>query len=1255
MKFTYVLILFSVLLMGNYLQAQEGIWTQRSERKVADSEIYRTLQFNETKAKRVLEESGGQQVLELPLPDGRNVEFTLSKNQVMAPELAAKFPMIKSFNGISKDGRYSAKVDFNGTALYAAVRTEKGIVYIDPDKRANPAYYKSYYTREYKNSKDQLPVFIEPELPNSGKSVRLQRVLANNRANAVNTVSGSQLRRYRIAIAANSNYSSFHGGTTESVLSAMVTTMNRVNGLYENDLAITMELIADNDQLIFLTAATDPYNGLSDPGDFLNANTTVLNNAVGVNSYDIGHVFTTSSGGVASLGSVCTSRKALGTTGIGSPIGDAFDVDFVAHEIGHQFSGNHTFNGTQGFCGSGGQRVASTAYEPGSGSTIQAYAGICGSDNLQNNSDAFFHAISLEEIIAFSTVGAGNSCATISPSGNTPPTVIVDETVYTIPVNTPFMLAAQGSDVNNDDLTYSWEQFDLGPGGSPDNPVGNAPLFRAFTPTSDSFRIFPRLQNIINGTTIFGEQLPSIEREMNFRVVVRDNNPLGGGIVTGDVKINVEDGEAFTVTSQDATGTSYIGGSTQQVTWNVAGTDDGNIDVANVKISLSTDGGQNFDQVLLESTENDGLAEVRMPEVVTNNARIKVEAVNNIFFNVNSTNFSITQATQADYTIRVNPIPLEVCTPENAIFEVFVDGFGGFNETVSLSIDGLGNDVNIDIGNASLLAGQSTSVTISNTTAIQQSPIMVIINASSPTAGNQTKQVELRVLDGAASGVDLIFPEDNATSVSTLLEFNWADSELADNYNFELATDENFQNIVYSENEIDQSSLILDFELDESVRYFWRVSINNQCGTGGFTTGEFRTEAFETTTASLTNLGLQIIPAVPNTVTSTLTISEDVTVDDINFKGLDISHTYISDLTVVLQSPAGTRVTLFSEICNDEENILTNFDDESFNTVIACPPTGNITYKPQNPLSAFDGESSLGDWILEVSDGASQDGGSLNAWGLEIRSVSRQLALNVNSTGPTEVELSWDVLNTAETITGYEVDAKLAAELSFTKIADVGESASSVIVSDLLPESTYQFRVRPVFGSEVGEYSNVVEILTVPAAPENLSVSLNNLGLLVITWTDNLENGLGFVLETATESAEEFVTLETLSNDESIFVYDDFNSGERLFFRIKAFNESGDSPYSEIVELVISSVSDLLESVNLYPNPGNDMVRLQGVVLSEISTVEISDLTGKSVAVDISREDPTNYVLDTSPLRSGIYLIRLQNGRANKTFRWVKK
>jgi hypothetical protein len=441
-------------------------------------------------------------------------------------------------------------------------------------------------------------------------------------------------------------------------LAAINTTMNRVNGVYERELAVRMELIPNNDLIIYTNGATDPYTN-NDGFAMLGQNQTNLNNVIGNANYDIGHVVSTGGGGIASLGSVCsTNNKARGVTGLGSPIGDVFDIDFVAHEMGHQYRGNHAFNGSGGNC-SGGNRNPSTAYEPGSGITIQSYAGICGADNLQPNSEDYFHRVSLDEMLTFVSTGGGSTCGTTSSTGNTPP-VVATTAAFTIPQLTPFQLSANGSDNDGDTLTYIWEQFDLGAA----NPAGvlvdngTRPIFRNFIPTLDSTRIFPSLRYILNnannvpataplpGTTspnrFTGEVLPSTDRTMNFRVTARDNRAGGGGTNDALTQVTVSTAAGpFRVTSPN-TAVSWEGDSVQTITWDVAGTDVAPVSTSEVVVSFSVDGGLTFP---IESNPfpNTGSVTLIIPNVAgTTRARVRVAAVDNIFFDVSDVDFEIT-------------------------------------------------------------------------------------------------------------------------------------------------------------------------------------------------------------------------------------------------------------------------------------------------------------------------------------------------------------------------------------------------------------------------------------------------------------------------------------------------------------------------------------------------------------------------------------------------------------------------------------
>lgn len=568
-------------------------------------------------------------VLSLPLPDGGFIRFRIVESPIMEPALAAQFPQIRTYNGQGMDDPAATmRCDLSPRGFHAIALSARGAIYVDPyaldEPRACISYYKQNYPREDLSwgcsvlDQDQVRADAFP-----------QQALGH----------GGTLRTYRLAVAATGEYAKFHGGTVERGLAAITTTINRVNAIYQRELAVRLTLVAGQARIIYTDPNNDPYT--NDNGRrLLEENQVNLDAMIGSNNYDIGHVFSTGGGGLASLGSVCSnSRKAMGQTGSPSPVGDPFDVDYVAHEIGHQFGGDHTFNGIAKSCGA--NRSADAAYEPGSGSTIQAYAGICGEQNLQRNTDSYFHVKSLEEITSFITTGGGATCGVPSNTNNTPPAVSAGPE-FIIPARTPFTLNAMGSDRDGHPLTFAWEQYDLGPLSPPDTDDGFRPIFRSFAPQSEASRTFPRLADILANKETYGETLPITTRTLNFQVTARDNQAQGGAIASAATRINVQAGSSpFAVTQPNASIT-WAGGSTETVTWDVANTNTAPINCANVKISLSTDGGNTFPIVLAESTPNDGSQSVLVPNAATTSARIKVEAVGNIFFDIANANFTIT-------------------------------------------------------------------------------------------------------------------------------------------------------------------------------------------------------------------------------------------------------------------------------------------------------------------------------------------------------------------------------------------------------------------------------------------------------------------------------------------------------------------------------------------------------------------------------------------------------------------------------------
>jgi hypothetical protein len=578
--------------------------------------------------------------ISVPRPDSSLAQFRVFESPIMEPELAAQFPDIKTYSGIGIDDP-SATIRFDVTVhgFRAQVLSPNGNYYVDPYFKGQTDYYASY---------SRAGVTRDPDAGGCGCGVCAACQVEAELKGVKEDVSpvtphnfGTQLRTLRLANAATGEYTAYWGGSVAQGQAAIVTAVNRVTGIYEKDLAIRLVLVANNSSLVYTNSATDPYTNNSG-STMLGQNQTTVDSVIGNANYDIGHVFSTGGGGVAGLGVVgTTGSKARGVTGSPAPTGDPFYVDYVAHEMGHQFGASHTFNGTGGSCS--GNRSSSSAYEPGSGTSIMAYAGICGADNVQSNSDSFFHSRSIEQIRSLID---SRAVGTTTNTGNSVPSVAT-ATGFVIPAQTPFELTATGNDSDAANvLSYSWEQRNLGAAvalSAADN--GASPLFRSYNPTTNPTRVFPRLANLLANSVPVGEKLPTLNwSAMNFRVVVRDNSVGGGGVNTANMSMQVvATGAAFEVTSQNSA-TTWAGGSQQSISWNVAGTTASPINAANVDIWLSTDGGNNFSTLLASATPNDGSHTITVPNLSTNLARIKIKATGNVFFDINNINFSVVPA-----------------------------------------------------------------------------------------------------------------------------------------------------------------------------------------------------------------------------------------------------------------------------------------------------------------------------------------------------------------------------------------------------------------------------------------------------------------------------------------------------------------------------------------------------------------------------------------------------------------------------------
>jgi hypothetical protein len=642
-----LLIVFLTILFSNYSIAQSRFWNKISENellvlekleRVSIPSKYKLFSFNLEGFKQQistapLDSSGSDSnvIINFPNSKGEILNYKVYESPIMDEELSNKYPNIKSYTAVGVDD-ITSNIRFSVTlfGLHAmSLSGNDGTFYIDTYTKDLNNYI--VYNRNDIQNSSAFSCMVEDDHEDIVNDLQLNKVLLSN---------DGLFRTYRLAMACTIEYAAFHvnaaglsAGTLSqkkgAVLAAMNVTMTRINGLYERDMSIRMSLIPNNDLIIFIDS--DSFNNTS-ASTLINQSQTVIDATVGFSSYDIGHTVSTGGGGLAQLNSPCTNNKARGITGLSSPVGDPFDIDYVAHEMGHQFGATHTFNNS---CG--GNRTSSTAVEPGSGTTIMAYAGIC-APNIQNNSDAHFHVVSLNQMVNF--VNGNGNCATFISNNNSAP-VINAGLNYTIPFGTAFILKGTATDVDGDALTYCWEQTNNQISTQPPLQINTTgPNFRSVPPSSSPNRFMPNFSEVLQDNLYpTWEVVSDVARTMNFALVVRDNRmPNGGQTERDDMVLTVANAGPFVITSP-ASSVSWVTASSQTVSWNVAGTTTNGINTSNVNILLTTDEGITF-TTLLANTPNDGSQIVVIPNTPHPNCRIMVEPVGNIYYAISS-GFSI--------------------------------------------------------------------------------------------------------------------------------------------------------------------------------------------------------------------------------------------------------------------------------------------------------------------------------------------------------------------------------------------------------------------------------------------------------------------------------------------------------------------------------------------------------------------------------------------------------------------------------------
>ena len=679
--------------------------------------------FNTTKISFV--QSNGlvaKMTAKLPIPDGNFGDFIL--NETLLGE--TKNPNIQTYDGVSFDGTIVLKLTVTAERIGGLMHTPDG-----------------YFVIELLDLKQDLyMIYNMNQIPSDRMKCGALGETFNgvNKSGRVLNISpfpiGTQMRNYRMAAAATGEMTNLYTNQ-DGALAQITSVMNAANLIYELEASIhfTLTTATTGKSIIFTDPNTDPFTvdpNFSNAGNSQTGFTSM--NGSGIlpyANYDVGHTFNTLAdlgGGSYSISGKAgptpcqDASKSRGWTQwtLNSPLGAI--VHLFVHEVGHQFSALHSYNAVGGpasgstFCTDGWS--STSAIEPGSGSTIMAYANNCSSPNYTlsgSNNLNYFHTKSLESIYN-AVIGSSGTCITQTATGNTPPVASAGAGIV-IPKGTPFKLTGTATDVNGDAMSYTWEQYDvatandkgafgnsiLGTGGYYAVNSTTAPLFRSQMSTTVLDRTFPQLTHILNSANNpaagEGENLPQVARSMKFRFTVRDNRANGGGVDSDETIVTVDNSGPFLLTSQNSpTLWIYNGTNTATLTWSVNSTNLAPLNVGNVKITFSTDGGTTFPIILLASTPNDGTEPITIPNNLTSQGRIKIEPVGTYaFFDINNVNVTISNSCNAEITS---------ITPTNAVSAQVG------NAALNLGLSSYGNAITSFTG--SLTSSDSSSTLVGN-------------------------------------------------------------------------------------------------------------------------------------------------------------------------------------------------------------------------------------------------------------------------------------------------------------------------------------------------------------------------------------------------------------------------------------------------------------------------------------------------------------------------------------------------------------
>lgn len=1133
-------------------------------------------------------------IIALPQPDGSVEAYAVYK--VMACEQAVydKYPEIRTFAGyaLQHPGHtIRGSITVRGLRV-RMVGTDRSVAWMEPFTDGQTEYYISYQSRD-------IPESLRPKgltkgiidnagLPQVSPLTPGTPVVAQRAAN-----DPIELKTYRFAPSCTGEFGQDHGGTPASAFAAVVEYSNWLSSIFEQDISLRLQMVAGCDQMAFSNPATDPFPNI-DPLALLETNPLVVNGFIGINNYDIGHVYSRYPGGsilgvAGAIGNACVlAAKAQGcTTGFQGVYGDDF-TNTLGQEVGHQLGGGHTWNR----CGQIGGRNGQSAFEPGSGSTIMSYAGSCGSDNVQTSSDLYFHAGSIEEIQNYFTLYYGSTCGSFTLTDNHRPEVTLSYTNdFFIPILTPFELNGSATDADGDVLTYCWEQMNTGPETPLNTPVGTSPIFRTYPPSAQSNRYFPKLSNILSNTFSLTEQLPTYSRDLDFRLTARDSRPTAGGSGWADVAFRAtEQAGPFLVQTANTVGSAWTIGSYVNVQWDVANTYNAPVNCKHVNIRLSTDGGLTWPHTLAAGVANDGQHTVQVPNLPANNARLRIDAADNIFFDISDASFTIAAPTQPTVSVGMSENFGDVCLPGVFSSQILTAPALGYNQPVSLSI--LSGDLpagaTISLGQTTVSPGQSTSLTVDLQEVTAPGEFVFQVKASAPGISDMVIDVRIIARRNDFSTMGLQAPADGSTNLSQSQVLRWTKATDAETYDLQLANSASFApgTIIATKTNTPLDTFKIPFLLEKGKAYFWRIRPNNICSPHPWTAPFFfSTQAENCATYGAWDLPKTILSGSANSITSKIELTGAATVTDVNISKIKGFHGFFSDLEAKLIAPSGAEVLLFKNKCNNYNGAFVLGLDDSAPNPFACITSGTFV-RPQNPLAALIGEQAQGEWKLQIRDLVAGSGGVLE-------------------------EFTLDVCQSAQVSPPYIVQNNTLA---------LNSGANALITNGLLL-------------AEDADNTASQLTYTLLSVPEH--------GLLIIDGQPALEQGAQFTQQDINEGSLRYF------NYGNGAVYDTF----RFMVSDGTGGYAGNLQYEIEVITGIQDASGDLPDFSIFPNPAQDafFVSLSGQAPDAIPLV-LYTLAGQAVRTHTIARGQTRTRIETADLPPGLYLLQAatKQGVANK-------